>query len=53
MRYYAVYDTNVLISSFLTKNPDAATVQAVDAIPDETIWYSAKLSWKRGMITLI
>ena len=32
MRYYAVYDTNVLISSLLTKNADSATAQVVDAI---------------------
>lgn len=32
MRYYAVFDTNVLISSFLTKRTDTATAQVVDAI---------------------
>lgn len=32
MRYYAVYDTNVLISSLLTRNKDSATAQVVDAI---------------------
>lgn len=37
MRYYAVYDTNVLISSLLTKHSDTATAQVVDAIPNEEI----------------
>ena len=32
MRYYAVFDTNVLISSLLTKRKDTATAQVVDAI---------------------
>ncbi len=32
MRYYAVYDTNVLISSILTKHADSATALVVDAI---------------------
>jgi len=32
MRYYAVFDTNVLLSSLLTKRKDSATVQVVDAI---------------------
>lgn len=32
MRYYAVFDTNVLISSLLTKRADTATAQVVDAI---------------------
>lgn len=32
MRYYAVFDTNVLISSLLTKRKDSATAQVVDAI---------------------
>lgn len=33
MRYYAVFDTNVLVSALLTKNSDAATARVVDAIP--------------------
>ncbi len=37
MRYYAVFDTNVLISSLLTKNADAATVRVVDAIAERRI----------------
>ena len=37
MRLYAVYDTNVLVSSLLTRHPDAATVQVVDAILNEDI----------------
>ena len=32
MRYYAVFDTNVLVSSLLTKRADTATAQVVDAI---------------------
>lgn len=32
MRYYAVFDTNVLISSLLTKRTDTATAKVVDAI---------------------
>ena len=32
MRYYAVFDTNVLISSLLTKQTDTATARVVDAI---------------------
>lgn len=32
MRYYAVFDTNVLISSLLTKRTDTTTAQIVDAI---------------------
>lgn len=32
MRYYAVFDTNVLILSLLTKRTDTATAQVVDAI---------------------
>ena len=37
MRYYAVFDTNVLISSLLTKNADAATVRVGDAIAERRI----------------
>ena len=37
MRYYAVFDTNVLISSLLTRNKDAATAKVVDAISSGTI----------------
>ena len=32
MRYYAVFDTNVLVSSLLTKRTDTATAKVVDAI---------------------
>ena len=32
MMYYAVFDTNVLISSLLTKRTDTATARVVDAI---------------------
>ena len=32
MKYYAVFDTNVLVSSLLTKNRDSATAKVVDAI---------------------
>ncbi len=37
MKYYAVYDTNVLISSLLTKHRDSATAKVVDAIASKTI----------------
>ncbi len=37
MRYYAVFDTNVLISSLLTKRTDTATAKVVDAISDGKI----------------
>ena len=37
MRYYAVFDTNVLISSLLTKHPDAAMVRGINAIADGVI----------------
>lgn len=29
MTYYAVFDTNVLVSSLLTKNEDAATAKVI------------------------
>lgn len=32
MKYYAVFDTNVLVSSLLTKRTDTATAMVVDAI---------------------
>ena len=32
MRYYAVFDTNVLVSSLLTRRADSATAQVVNAI---------------------
>ena len=32
MKYYAVFDTNVLVSSLLTKNRNSATAKVVDAI---------------------
>ena len=37
MKYYAVFDTNVLISSLLTKKADTATLQVVDAIAREEL----------------
>lgn len=37
MKYYAGFDTNVLISSLLKKRTDMATALVVDAIPDGTI----------------
>lgn len=37
MRYYAVFDTNVLISSLLTSKPDTATAKVVDAIAEQRI----------------
>ena len=32
MRYYAVFDTNVLVSSLLTKRTDTATAKVINAI---------------------
>ncbi len=37
MRYYAVFDTNVLVSSLLTKKPGTATGQVIDMIADGVI----------------
>ena len=37
MKIYAVYDTNVLISSLLSKHADSATAQVVDAIANGRI----------------
>lgn len=37
MRYYAVYDTNVLISSLLSKYPDSATAKVLNAIASGVI----------------
>jgi len=37
MRYYAVFDTNVLISSLLTKKPGTATGEVIDLIADGVI----------------
>ena len=34
MKYYAVIDTNVIISAFLTRHPDSATVKVLNAISD-------------------
>ena len=34
MKYYAVIDTNVLVSAFLTRHPDSATVKVLNAISD-------------------
>lgn len=34
MRYYAVIDTNVLVSALLSSHPDAATVQVVNKLFD-------------------
>lgn len=41
MRYYAVFDTNVLISSLLTKRTDTATAQVVDAVSSLCLHESA------------
>ena len=37
MKYYAVIDTNVLLSALLSKKADSATVQVLDAVFDEKI----------------
>lgn len=37
MKYYAVIDTNVIVSALLSKNEDSATVKTVFKIFDKTI----------------
>ena len=37
MTYYAVIDTNVLVSFFITKNTDSPIIQVVNAIRDNII----------------
>ena len=37
MKYYAVFDTNVLVASLLTKHPDSPTARVVDAISEEKL----------------
>lgn len=37
MRYYAVIDTNVLISSLLTSKKDSATAKVVDSIAEQRL----------------
>lgn len=37
MKYYAVFDTNVLVASLLTKHPDSPTALVVDAISEEKL----------------
>lgn len=37
MEYYAVIDTNVLLSALLSKNKDSATVKVLDAVFDGKI----------------
>ena len=37
MKYYAIYDTNVLISSLLTKHRDSSTAKVIDAIASQKI----------------
>ena len=37
MTYYAVFDTNVLVSSLLTKNEDAATAKVIYEIASKRI----------------
>lgn len=37
MKYYAVFDTNVLVASLLTKRPDSPTALVVDAISEERL----------------
>ncbi len=37
MTYYAVFDTNVLVSSLLTKNPDVATARVIYEIASQRI----------------
>ena len=37
MNYYAVFDTNVLVSSLLTRHPDSSTAVVVDMITEGVI----------------
>lgn len=37
MKYYAVIDTNVILSALLSKKADSATVKVLDAVFDGTI----------------
>ena len=37
MRYYAVIDTNVLVSSMLTSNPDSAIARIITSVRHNTI----------------
>ena len=37
MKYYAVFDTNVLVASLLTKHPDSPTALVVNAISEEKL----------------
>ena len=43
MKYYAVYDTNVLISSLLSKHNDSSTRKVVDAIASQRVKQIARL----------
>ena len=45
MRYYAVFDTNVLVSSLLTQKRDSATALVIDAVTDGVItpFYSLEM----------
>ncbi len=45
MEFYAVIDTNVLLSALLSKSEDSATVKVLDAVFDGKIM---KQLWKRG-----
>lgn len=37
MKYYAVIDTNVLVSFLLTKNMESSVVKVVELVKNETI----------------
>lgn len=37
MKFFVVIDTNVIVSSLLSKHPDASTVQVIDALFDSRI----------------
>ena len=45
MRYYAVFDTNVLVSSLLTQKRNSATALVIDAVTDGVItpFYSPEM----------
>lgn len=68
MKYYAVYDTNVLVSSLLSKHSDSSTAQVVDAIASgkiiplfnqeilneyEDVLHRPKFSFSEGRIQIV
>lgn len=52
MRYLAVFDTNVLVSSLLTQKRDSATALVIDAVSDGVItpFYSREMMEEYGEV---